>query len=803
MPDAQQFDLIPIVLSSFKGGVNFSADPLLIGAEELADAQNYVLTPTGTLEQRKGYAKYNSTAIGASTSIRSGCQFRNLKGTYYTVVQASDSKVYYGATAAPGTITSFTSLFTETASSSPAVFIDILGALIMTNNVDEPQIWEGVYGQSQGCLFTQNTDVSYFDYTDAVRDEADGTFAIISGMDTLANGDALYIGSYVPKLKGIRLEFVSGQVNTNASVVSIHYWNGNAWTAVANASDGTIASAGKTMGQDGDITFDEVTCAPRLVGTTYFRYWLRVTVSAALDASVQIKAIYLMYNMQDLTNLWDGTLVNPSDVRQTTDNGANYTDETSDVTDGSASTQMDLDSFNTLANEDWFLVGSTSKFHAVKFDMDASAFNDEAATLTCHYWNGAWTALTISDGTAVGTDTLKQDGYVWFAIPSDWYPSDPTATGTPYYYLRFTVSAQLSADVDVEEIDLVPMVDPLPVFKLCAAFKNRLILGNTPEAPNAVWISAEDNPYDNNSSDSDIFSVTSSEGLTALRKYYNELFTGTLNEVYLLQGSTIATFQWLRIETNGVGPINHHCVTGREKEIYFAHSSGFYLFDGIHVEPISYKVNKLFDASSTTYFIPVARLDDIHGRWNGIDNCVEWTLSMGSSATANNKIFTFNVVHKGWMIHNIAAVTIFSVTGSDGVEYYYHGDTTGFLYRDYTTNLDVAATITAFITSRALPGMADQAHDTEGVYRGIHILMKTQSSGTVTTAYALSGATSFTTYYASNSMANSGSTYVWARYNDPIVGHSLQVKVTNATSNVPCDIHAIKVLYTPVRLILI
>lgn len=80
---------------------------------------------------------------------------------------------------------------------------------------------------------------------------ADATGVKINALDTLANGGSIYIGSHVP-FRGVAV--TNGNPNANASTLSVNFWNGTAWTAVAGFSDGT-AAAGATMAQNGLVTW--------------------------------------------------------------------------------------------------------------------------------------------------------------------------------------------------------------------------------------------------------------------------------------------------------------------------------------------------------------------------------------------------------------------------------------------------------------------------------------------------------------------------------------------------------------------
>lgn len=136
-------------------------------------------------------------------------------------------------------------------------------------------------------------------YSEEAQDNSTSTDITLSSLDTLANGDAVFVGAFVP-FGGLVVDVDS--TNSTASVLTAEYWNGSAWTDIS-ASDGT-ASGGATFAQDGSITWtvpaswasvalkDAVSTAKPNVGMyTEPQYWLRLSVSVALDSSVTLNSM--------------------------------------------------------------------------------------------------------------------------------------------------------------------------------------------------------------------------------------------------------------------------------------------------------------------------------------------------------------------------------------------------------------------------------------------------------------------------------------------------------------------------------
>lgn len=149
--------------------------------------------------------------------------------------------------------------------------------------------WLEIFKSTDGLV----TETNITDYSDNAQDNSTGTDITLSSLDTLANGDALYVGSWT-KFGGVVVDVDAA--NGNASVLTVHYWNGSAWTDIS-ATDGTD-NAGATFGQDGSITWTVPTAwtkaALQDISAAYARrtglltapqFWTRFSVSAALDST--------------------------------------------------------------------------------------------------------------------------------------------------------------------------------------------------------------------------------------------------------------------------------------------------------------------------------------------------------------------------------------------------------------------------------------------------------------------------------------------------------------------------------------
>lgn len=137
------------------------------------------------------------------------------------------------------------------------------------------------------------------DYSEAAQDGDATTDVVLSSLDTIANGDCLYVGSHLP-FRGVSIDVDAA--NGTASVLTVKYRKSDNTWADISATDGT-ASGGATMAIDGSVTWtvpsDWVKCALRKIGETTARiaysgndlYWTRWQVSAALDSSTTLNSL--------------------------------------------------------------------------------------------------------------------------------------------------------------------------------------------------------------------------------------------------------------------------------------------------------------------------------------------------------------------------------------------------------------------------------------------------------------------------------------------------------------------------------
>lgn len=125
-------------------------------------------------------------------------------------------------------------------------------------------------------------------YTSYLTEVTGAGHAALDGLDTVANGDWFVIRCPDANVRGVYLAMEGAEVNGTASVLTVEFWDGSAWTAVSNLSDGT-SSGGATLAQTGLVGFS-------YPGSTWAEntidgasgYHLRFSVSAAVDSPTSI-----------------------------------------------------------------------------------------------------------------------------------------------------------------------------------------------------------------------------------------------------------------------------------------------------------------------------------------------------------------------------------------------------------------------------------------------------------------------------------------------------------------------------------
>lgn len=180
-----------------------------------------------------------------------------------------------------------------------------------------------------------------------------------------------------------------------------------------------------------------------------FRPYVRNGGSTGVVAACQ-SIQYTRPRLKDLSSI---------KYQKTVNNGVAYTDYSANVIDNGAGVAT-LSALDTVANGDWLVIGGPAPFVGAAIDMTANV-NVNNSVLTVEYWNGAaWVAVTnLVDGTIIAAGkTHSGDGMVTWTPPVAGLWVASTINAISAYWTRWSVSAVLSAAVEVTECDLtMPM----------------------------------------------------------------------------------------------------------------------------------------------------------------------------------------------------------------------------------------------------------------------------------------------------------------------------------------------------------
>lgn len=160
-------------------------------------------------------------------------------------------------------------------------------------------IWDGIEGYVVKCLKWDGT--TYRDYTDAVGDSSQSTYADLSSLQTT---HYLLVGFLEPQ-QGIDITFVAGSENATASTTMYsNYWSGAAWVGNYGLNDGTATST-TSLSKGGVASWQGVTPgteAKLAISDEYPLYYYKINFAAQLDADVKIAEIRGISQPSTLSN---------------------------------------------------------------------------------------------------------------------------------------------------------------------------------------------------------------------------------------------------------------------------------------------------------------------------------------------------------------------------------------------------------------------------------------------------------------------------------------------------------------------
>ncbi|RLC33058.1 hypothetical protein DRH14_05440 [Candidatus Shapirobacteria bacterium] len=377
-------------------------------------------------------------------------------------------------------------------------------------------------------------------------------------------------------------------------------------------------------------------------------FWYQLSVDATLSATVRFNRTRVRSGaVQNLHNLWDGNMLPVAGCYVITASGDPVQDYTGYVIDKVISTGASLDA---LTSTGAMYVGLPFKSNRLTFKMNPDFLNDNASVLSCKYHNGAgWQSLTITDGTDVSGDTLKQSGDITFTTPSDWVatylPDAGIDTVDAFYWLKFTVDATLSSAVTISEITYEEVPDDYGNFRFVEIYgDNRVVLARKEGEEHLLYILAAYKPYAGKGLDS--APIHMHHPITGIKRFYSNLVVFGENSHSLIEGTS--PINYARIPISDTVGCNHPkgIVNVPLKEfglefVFFPNKQGFFRFDGRSSVDVSEDVRDLWDDIDFDYPVTAAYCA----------RTFEIYISYYSTANSNYKhSLVYNVLYNTWSL---------------------------------------------------------------------------------------------------------------------------------------------------------
>jgi hypothetical protein len=680
-------------------------DAAEIGPESYRELTN-MRYGSGHPEGILGYTKINTTALTTYTHILSGYQLRTPGRTQetYTLVHASNSagtasRVFVNKTAIPsqGDFEG-TAVHTDASGATLGRFSKAPNGNVTYANGEETCVWAG-NEMPVGAFFTID-DAAY-------ANPEERTHAANNTRQT--DNDIISIGSQkfwiVLTRRPIQaVKYYIKTANATAGAVTTgKVWNGSAFAAVSNPSDGTI-SGGISLAQTGIFSFDSTvgTAKPFHFGGYYaYAYLFEIDLGTAEIYHVTVDAPW-----QDMVDIWDG--VDRQPIVFEIYNGSEFEDYSSHVINASDSSNPIGAVFDGLTTSAYAVIMFEERMSAINLAMLVGLVNTNASALTVAYWDGSsYQSVTDTDGTDNGGDTLGKSGLI------SWNPPDPedevaqTMHNETGYAYKLTWSATLSgtpggdAEVVVDTCTGIPAQLPLEPCKFTSMFKGRTlrcnftksIEGNRVDYGPVNTVNTFNGLESSQNGDYSLFFGGSDE-LTCGTQLYNrygsnvfEVWVGFKSaETYQLKGNGREDFEWDTVSENigcpapmtlATAEIGFQVSEGAKRNIviWLSHS-GPYAYDGAVLYPIP-GISNYFDPASSTC-IDLDSISDSRGWYDTVYH--EYNLVLPGDIW-----LVYDLIKRRWYKKNTGSAktptAAIPVLDSNGRQYVYGGLDNGYVMR--------------------------------------------------------------------------------------------------------------------------
>ncbi len=468
-------------------------------------------------------------------------------------------------------------------------------------------------------------------------------------------------GSQYPAVNGYRI------IYGDAGTTVVEGWRAGRWDDGEGAWTDNTRVDEVPLAQSGSIMYNrQYFEGDYKVLSEVPGYWWRFKTNGT-SANTSITRILYKAPCQPLANIGDGQPDTPLGFIFYDTSQNLIRDYTVEVSDNTLTEMSKADVPMTV--EDHLYCGYLTRFS----EMEATPYdqnNANVAGLAAQYWNGEqWTSLAIVDGTSVGGKTLAKKGKISWTIPDDWKMSIPLEARFPRgYWLRFNVSAGLSANAAISEVRVYAVPDPVVKHKFAVAAKDRVALLGRPDAPDQCDISRSLEEYGFSGPDSASYRIGGMDSIQCAVAGWNGLFVGKAETWHQLVGNDPSTFNFEGVEAARHVPANSRVIVkaplsgadgGGRYGMFYLNRFGAFISTGLHTDSAWNTGRSAVLSDSVTWWderAPV-RLDlkNLHiacGEYWPVKNWVIWSVPMtldGTPQTFNNRLIIYDLTLQAWL----------------------------------------------------------------------------------------------------------------------------------------------------------
>lgn len=670
-------------------------------------------------ETRKGYSKLNTSAYESGTySPLNIYQF--VKGKVsekHLFAQFEDGKLVEVTNQPPTTQATLGSVVhTGTTGQLPGAFACVNDFMIYSNGADQHQVYAGKTQPIDAFIVVFDTGAhAYYpnlgiDYTTEVTDASSSAVAVLDSMgDYATDYDAFYVMTKTPIDK---FNFTISKPNGTAADLLFAYWNNTSGWANLAITDNT-ASGGATLAQSGTVVAS-LTATGRSAEVPRYMfgqvgYWYRFTLDTgdSLDAEVEISSVtYDCETFFPLVNIWNGIETDIIEAFHYVNADTIYYNYP-----GSAVT------IEAMTSSDYLYFSSPYPLEGVYIDF-GSTTNTTSANPTITYWNGsAWSALTED---VDGTSNMLQSGWIHWRRPADEQKRQFEETKYFTYWYRLAVGDTIDADVVVSLLGM-PYFDINElgsIGRVSATWKNRALYTFN-KFPRDIYVSESGEHMKLNGTDYAILQPGDGRdnATVGIVNFHNEIMVFQEEKgarggcVTIFEGYSPATFGKLVLSTRigSFSPKTIAVVDGAEAsqtrrdttsqtQCYFLSHYGVFMSDGRVVTCISDDIQNYFDPRFSEC-IRKGYEDVMWLEYDSTENLVKIGIVSGSSATACNKYFCYDIADGVWYEDTYAAsLSVFREVEAGSGQFHTlqisGGDSTGYLYQMNSGTTDDSTAIT-------------------------------------------------------------------------------------------------------------